>query len=45
MTPFLLSRLVEATGGRTLQANVALLARNARVAAEIAVAYARLCQG
>jgi pseudouridylate synthase len=42
VTPFLLSRLVEATGGRTLQANVALLARNARVAAEIAVAYARL---
>ena len=40
VTPFLLSRLVEATGGRTLQANVALLARNARVAAEIAVAYA-----
>jgi len=43
VTPFLLSRLVEATGGRTLQANVALLAQNARVAAEIAVAYARLC--
>ncbi|HUL79070.1 MAG TPA: pseudouridine-5'-phosphate glycosidase, partial [Vicinamibacteria bacterium] len=32
VTPFLLSRLVEATGGRTLRANVALLARNARVA-------------
>jgi pseudouridine-5'-phosphate glycosidase len=42
VTPFLLSRLVEATGGRTLRANVALLAKNARVAAEIAVAYARL---
>jgi pseudouridine-5'-phosphate glycosidase len=42
VTPFLLARLVEATGGRTLQANVALLAKNARVAAEIAVAYARL---
>jgi len=42
VTPFLLSRLVEATGGRTLRANVALLVRNARVAAEIAVAYARI---
>lgn len=42
VTPFLLSRLVEATGGRTLRANVALLAKNARVAAEIAVAYAKL---
>ena len=42
VTPFLLARLVEATGGRSLRANVALLARNARVAAEIAVAYARL---
>ncbi|HUM10232.1 MAG TPA: pseudouridine-5'-phosphate glycosidase [Myxococcaceae bacterium] len=42
VTPFLLARLVEATGGRTLRANVALLARNARVAGEIAVAYARL---
>src|SRR5262249_42850568 len=35
VTPFLLARLVEATGGRTLRANVALLAMNARVAAEI----------
>ena len=45
VTPFLLGRLVEATGGRTLQANVALLARNARVAAEIAVEYSRLRPG
>lgn len=42
LTPFLLARLVESTGGRTLRANVALLVRNARVAAEVAVAYARL---
>lgn len=42
VTPFLLSRLVEATGGRTLRANVALLAKNAQVAAQIAVAYERL---
>jgi len=42
VTPFLLTRLVEATGGRTLRANVALLSMNARVAAEVAVAYAKL---
>ncbi|MBX3281940.1 MAG: pseudouridine-5'-phosphate glycosidase [Acidobacteria bacterium] len=37
-TPFLLSALVEQSGGRTLAANIALLKNNARVAAEIAVA-------
>ena len=42
VTPFLLARLVEATGGRSLRANVALLSMNARVAAEIAVVYAKL---
>jgi pseudouridylate synthase len=42
VTPFLLARLVEATGGRTLRANVALLSMNARVAGEVAVAYAEL---
>jgi pseudouridine-5'-phosphate glycosidase len=42
VTPFLLARLVDATGGRTLRANVALLSMNARVAGEIAVAYAKL---
>jgi len=42
VTPFLLARLVDATGGRSLRANVALLAMNARVAAEIAVVYAKL---
>jgi pseudouridine-5'-phosphate glycosidase len=36
LTPFLLSRLAERTGGETLRANVALLENNARVAAEIA---------
>ncbi len=39
-TPFLLARLVEATGGRTLRANQALVLSNARLAAEIAVALA-----
>ena len=38
VTPFLLSRMSEARGGATLQAIVALLENNARVAAEIAVA-------
>jgi pseudouridine-5'-phosphate glycosidase len=42
MTPFLLSRLVELTGGATLRANLALLRNNARVAAEIARALAFL---
>ena len=41
LTPFLLRQLVELTGGKTLGANVALLENNARVAAEVAVAYAR----
>jgi pseudouridine-5'-phosphate glycosidase len=41
LTPFLLARIAEATGGRTLQANVALLTQNAGVAAQIAVAYVR----
>ena len=45
VTPFLLGRLVEATGGRTLRANVALLSMNARVAGEVAVAYAKLAAG
>src|SRR5438105_9750400 len=38
VTPFLLSALADATGGRTRQANLDLLENNARVAAEIAVA-------
>ena len=41
VTPFLLSRMSEASGGATLHANVALLENNARVAAEIAVAANR----
>lgn len=36
LTPFLLSRMSELTGGRALGANLALLRNNARVAAEIA---------
>jgi pseudouridine-5'-phosphate glycosidase len=40
VTPFLLSRLAELSGGRTLSANLALLEDNARVAARIARALA-----
>jgi pseudouridylate synthase len=39
LTPFLLRALAVATDGRTVRANLALLEQNARVAAEVAVAY------
>lgn len=38
LTPFLLSRMADGSGGATLRANIALLANNARVAAEVATA-------
>jgi len=38
VTPFVLARIAELTGGRSVAANAALLVQNARVAAEIAVA-------
>lgn len=41
LTPFLLSRMGQESGGATLQANIALLENNARVAAEIAGALAQ----
>lgn len=40
VTPFLLAAVAERTGGRSLEANVALLRNNARAAAEIAAALA-----
>jgi pseudouridylate synthase len=40
VTPFLLKRLNEITEGKSLKANIALVMNNARVAADIAVAYA-----
>ena len=40
LTPYLLGAMGEATGGRTLRANISLLRANARVAAEIARALA-----
>jgi pseudouridylate synthase len=41
-TPFMLDKVNEITGGDSLKANVALVENNARLAAEIAAAYARL---
>ncbi len=40
VTPFILGRLVDATGGSTLDANVALAVNNASVAADLASALA-----
>jgi pseudouridine-5'-phosphate glycosidase len=40
VTPYLLARLADLSGGGTLRANLALLRNNARVAAEIARAFA-----
>jgi pseudouridylate synthase len=40
LTPFLLARLAELSGGQTLRANRALIVANARLAAEVAVAMA-----
>jgi pseudouridine-5'-phosphate glycosidase len=40
VTPFLLARLADVTGGRSLKANLALVKHNAAVAAEIAKAFA-----
>ncbi len=42
VTPFLLARVLEATGGRSLEANVALVEDNARLAARIALALAQV---
>jgi pseudouridylate synthase len=41
VTPFLLARLAEITGGRSLTANIVLVKNNAKLAAEIAVAYSQ----
>jgi pseudouridine-5'-phosphate glycosidase len=42
VTPYLLSRIKELSGGRSLAANIALIRNNAAAAAEIAVALAQL---
>jgi len=41
VTPFLLQRIFELTGGRSLEANIALVLNNARLGAAIAGALAR----
>ncbi|MBU8912783.1 MAG: pseudouridine-5'-phosphate glycosidase [Spirochaetales bacterium] len=40
ITPYLLARIVELTDGKSLEANIALVKNNARVAAEVASALA-----
>jgi pseudouridylate synthase len=40
VTPFLLAKLAEVTGGRSLKANIALVKHNAEVAARVAIAFA-----
>ena len=42
LTPFLLSRVAEASGGRALRANIGLIVANAGAAAEVAVALSAL---
>lgn len=42
VTPYLLGRIVELTEGRSLEANMALVANNAALAAEVAVELSRL---
>jgi pseudouridine-5'-phosphate glycosidase len=45
VTPYLLARINELTGGKSLAANIALIKNNAAVAAEIALALAALPVG
>ncbi len=42
VTPYLLGRIVEITGGASLTANIALVNNNARLGAKVAVEYAAL---
>ena len=42
VTPWLLGRILEISGGRSLQTNIALVENNARLAADIAVSHAIL---
>ncbi|MDD4290839.1 MAG: pseudouridine-5'-phosphate glycosidase [Clostridia bacterium] len=41
VTPFLLDRVKQLTGGKSLDANIALVKNNAKVAAQIAVEYSK----
>ncbi|MEM5500759.1 pseudouridine-5'-phosphate glycosidase [Ahrensia kielensis] len=42
VTPWLLSRIVEISGGKSLETNIALVKNNADLAAKIAVAFSKL---
>jgi len=42
LTPFLLARINELSGGESLKANIELVKNNAALAARMAVAYAAL---
>jgi pseudouridine-5'-phosphate glycosidase len=42
ITPFLLGRIVELSGGRSLETNIALVRSNARLGAALALAYGQL---
>jgi len=42
VTPFLLARVKDLTGGDSLESNIALVMNNARLAAELALAYSKL---
>lgn len=42
VTPFLLKRIVELTGGKSLESNIALILNNARLGASIAKEYSNL---
>jgi pseudouridylate synthase len=42
LTPFLLKKIVEVTEGRSLKSNIALMLHNAKIAADVAVAFAKL---
>jgi pseudouridine-5'-phosphate glycosidase len=42
LTPFVLTRVHEASGGRTVEANKKIVVENAALAAEVAVAYSKL---
>lgn len=42
LTPFLLQRIFELTGGQSLKANIALVENNARVAAQLAMALSAM---
>lgn len=41
-TPFLLKRIVELTGGDSLESNIQLVLNNARVGSQVAIEYARI---